>query len=108
MKTAFIILKLIAIISGSVGVFFTGIFYLGGAEQLKETLSNGFWTFFWGRFGMSFSVAILFYAVSLLLNFIFRSRHGFDRKKIRRIALIELSYFFLLSLAMTIFFFRNA
>ena len=104
MKVAFIILKLITLVSGSTCVFFTGIFYLGSDTQFKEALANEFWTFFLGRFGLCFVIAILFFLVSLLLNLIFRNRHGLDKKKIKQLAFIELSYFFVFSLVIAIFF----
>lgn len=105
MKNIFIILKLVVLLLGSVCVFFSAILYLGSDIQLKEALKNDFWNSVLSRFTFSLVVAIIFFLISLLLNFIFRNKHVIAKKRIRQVAVAEMSYYLLLAVGMTVFFF---
>ena len=103
MKSAFVILKSIIILTGIILMYFASIFYLGSKEQFDNAIANDLYGFFFSRFSFVLIVGLCVYLLSPLLNLFFRNKHGFSKKTIRISALLEMIIILIISILMTVY-----
>jgi|WetSurMetagenome_2_1015567.scaffolds.fasta_scaffold165301_2 hypothetical protein len=81
MKTLFFaLLKGYIAISSFFAMYFASLFWIGSKEEWEYQVGNHFWSFFGGRFFLVVIAGLIFFLLSLLLNWLFRKSVPYKKK----------------------------
>jgi hypothetical protein len=98
----FLFIKVLGALVMTVVLFVLSVFYLGSAEDWAETLSEGYWRFFFLRFSMGAVASVLFSGLGLALFMATRRWTGISSDRIWKSTGWELLYYLVCSFLMTL------
>ena len=74
MKILFVLLKIITGTFAVLSMYFASLLFLGTKEEWEHQVNQYFYEFFFARFIFVMVLGMLFFSISILLNWLFRNR----------------------------------
>lgn len=105
-RTKYIVIKILTVLVASMIMLIVTMFNMLSKEQIESLLKDDAFNFYFSKFKISFSIGILFFFISLIINWTFKKDIQLEKVKIK-MTIIELAYYVLFSILTTMLFIKS-
>ena len=102
MKLTFFVIKTLLVICSFFAMYFSSYFWIGSKDEWISQINNNYWSFLLLRFFLTIFSGLIFFLISLFVNYLFKNTNIIDNNLIKRFTKLELIYMILASVILVL------